>query len=56
MGKKYHSCNISKRVAYGYVGSPIIDGFGTAKPMLHSIVAIVTTGKICKRSLGHVGA
>ena len=54
--KKYHSGNISKGVANGSEGSPIIDGFRTAKPTLHAIVPRITTGKIYKRSLGHAGS
>ncbi|KAK8628500.1 hypothetical protein V6N13_009088 [Hibiscus sabdariffa] len=55
-GKKYHSGNISKGVANGSAGSPIIEGSRTAKPMLQAIVPRITTGKIYKRSLGHAGS
>ncbi|KAL2224756.1 UNVERIFIED_CONTAM: DNA-directed RNA polymerase subunit alpha [Sesamum indicum] len=48
--------NISKGVANGSAGSPIIDGSRTAKPTLHAIVPRITTGKIYKRSLGHAGS
>ena len=41
-GKKYHSGNISKGVANGSAGSPIIDGSRTAKPTLHAIVPRIT--------------
>ncbi|PPR83388.1 hypothetical protein GOBAR_AA37330 [Gossypium barbadense] len=53
--KKYHSGNISKGVANGSAGSPIIEGSRTAKPTLQAIVPRITTGKIYKRSLGHAG-
>ncbi|KAG5568931.1 hypothetical protein H5410_064054 [Solanum commersonii] len=55
-GKKYHSGKISKGVANGSAGSPIIDGSKMAKPTLHAIVPRITTGKIYKRSLGHAGS
>jgi hypothetical protein len=44
--EKYHSDNISKGVANGSAGSPIIDGSRTAKPTLHAIVPRITTGKM----------
>jgi hypothetical protein len=49
-GKEIPLGNISKGVANGSAGSPIIDGSRTAKPMLHAIVPRITTGKIYKRS------
>ena len=55
-GKKYHLDNISKGVANGSAGSPIIDGSRIAKPMLHAIVPRITTGKIYERTLGHAGS
>jgi hypothetical protein len=55
-GKKYHSGNISKGVANGFAGSPIIDGSRTAKPIVHAIVPKITTGKIYERSLGQAGS
>ncbi|KAF3626219.1 30S ribosomal protein S11, chloroplastic [Capsicum annuum] len=45
-GKKYHPGKISKGVANGSAGSPIIDGSKMAKPTLHAIVLRITTGKI----------
>ncbi|GJV02415.1 putative ribosomal protein S11, DNA-directed RNA polymerase, RBP11-like dimerization domain protein [Tanacetum coccineum] len=52
----YENGKISKGVANGSAGSPIIDGSRTAKPTLHAIVPRITTGKIYKRSLGHAGS
>ncbi|KAK7377186.1 hypothetical protein VNO80_02607 [Phaseolus coccineus] len=48
--------SISKGVAKGSAGSPIMDGSRTAKPTLQAIVPRMTTGKIYKRSLGHAGS
>ncbi|KAK7297241.1 hypothetical protein VNO77_48713 [Canavalia gladiata] len=47
------SGSISKGVANGSAGSPIIDGSRTANPTLQAIVPRITTGNIYKRSLGH---
>ncbi|KAK7313925.1 hypothetical protein VNO77_39130 [Canavalia gladiata] len=47
------SGSISKGVANGSAGSPIIDGSRTANPTLQAIVPKITTGNIYKRSLGH---
>ena len=53
MGEKYHPGNISKGVANGSAGSPIIDGSRTAEPTLHAIIPRITIGKIYKGSLAH---
>ena len=55
-GKKYHSGNISRGVANGFAGSPIIDGSKTANPTVHAMVPSITTGNIYKRSLGQAGS
>ena len=49
--KKYNSSKISKGVAKGFAGSPIIDGSNTAKPIVHAIVPKITAGKILQEHI-----
>ena len=46
VGKKYHSGKISRGVANGFAGSPIITGSRTAKPIIQAKVPKITTGKM----------
>jgi hypothetical protein len=41
-----------KGVANGFVGSPIIDGSRTTKPIVNAIVPTIIIGKIYEKSLG----
>jgi len=47
-GKKYHSSNISNRVANGFASSPIIEGSRTTRPTIPAIVPKITLEEYTK--------
>lgn len=55
-GGRYRSGSVSRGVANGFAGSPIMDGSKTAKPVMHAMVPGIATGGVYEGSLGRAGS